>query len=62
MPSRKPFLSFVIDLDLLKLIDDFRYQYRFPTRAGTIKWLLRWALAQAPEPPPDRRAGDEREP
>ena len=49
--SEKPFLSFVIDPDLLKRIDDFRFKNRFATRAAAIKWLLDWALDQKPVVP-----------
>jgi hypothetical protein len=48
MSSEKPLLNFVIDPDLLKRIDDFRYKQRFPTRAAAIKWLLDFALNQKP--------------
>jgi len=44
-------LNFVVPEELLKRIDDFRFQWRFPTRAAAIKWLLDWAIRQAPEPP-----------
>jgi hypothetical protein len=49
-PTDKPILNFVIDPDLLKRVDDFRYEKRFPTRAAAVKWLLEWALEQKPEP------------
>lgn len=58
MPSKKPFLSFVIDPDLLKAIDDFRFEHRFPSRAATVKWLLIWALQRNPKPPPDEVVAD----
>jgi hypothetical protein len=48
MASEKPLLNFVIEPDLLKKIDDFRYKQRFPTRAAAIKWLLEYALNQKP--------------
>lgn len=45
MPSSdKPYLNFVIEPELLKRVDDFRYKHRFPTRAAAIKWLLEAAL------------------
>ena len=47
-PSDKPYLNFVIEPDLLKRVDDFRYKQRFPTRAAAVKWLLDWALNQKP--------------
>lgn len=49
-PSEKPFLHFVIDEDLLKRVDDFRFKNRFESRAAAIKWLLGWALDQKPKP------------
>ncbi len=51
MPSDKPLLIFVIELDLLKRLEDFRFKHRFRSRAAAIKWLLRWALEQKPLPP-----------
>jgi hypothetical protein len=48
--SDKPYLNFVIDPELLKRLDDFRFRHRFPTRAAAIKWLLDWALKQKPAP------------
>jgi hypothetical protein len=49
-PSDKPYLNFVVEEQLLKRVDDFRYKHRFPTRAAAIKWLLDWALNQKPVP------------
>lgn len=45
MPIKKPFLSFVIDPDLLRSVDDFRFERRFSSRAAAILWLIRRALA-----------------
>jgi len=42
--SEKPYLNFVIEPDLLKRVDDFRFKQRFTTRAAAIKWLLDAAL------------------
>jgi len=55
-PSEKPMLTFVIDIDLLNRVDDFRYDNRFPTRAGAIRWLLEWALKQTPPSDKHRRS------
>lgn len=52
MPSDKPLINFVIDRDLLKRVDDFRFAHRFASRAAAIKWLLVYALHQNPKPPP----------
>ena len=45
----KTLLNFLVDADLLKRIDDFRFKNRFPNRAAAIKWLLSWSLQQVPE-------------
>jgi hypothetical protein len=50
MPSEKPLLSFVVNPELLKRLDDFRFKHRFESRAAAIKWLLGWALDQKPKP------------
>ena len=41
----------LLDKDLLKRADDFRFKHRFPSRAAAIKWLLDWALDQKPTVP-----------
>ncbi|MFO7295996.1 MAG: hypothetical protein C0P72_008230 [Clostridia bacterium] len=46
MATKKPILNFVVDPDLLRRIDDFRFQNRFDTRAAAVKWLIEWALAE----------------
>jgi len=48
MATDKPLLNFVIEPELLKRLDDFRFKNRFATRAAAIKWLLNWALQQKP--------------
>lgn len=50
MSEKKPFLSFVADSALIKRIDDFRFHWRFKSRADAIRWLLDWALKRAPDP------------
>jgi hypothetical protein len=56
LSSAKQMLTFLIDVELLTRIDDFRYANRFPTRAGAIRWLLQWALSRAPSPGKTRRS------
>lgn len=48
--SKKPFLSFVVNRELLKRLDDYRFANRFASRAEAIKWLLEWALEKNPKP------------
>ena len=49
MASKKPFLSFVIEEELLKRIDDYRFKNRFESRAAAVKHLLEVALAKEGE-------------
>src|SRR5437016_11212464 len=49
MPRTGPILNFVVDDELIRRLDDFRYTRRFPSRAAAVKALLRWALDQQPE-------------
>lgn len=44
MPSKKPKLIFVVEEELLKRLDDFRYNNRIPTRSEAIRRLLEEAL------------------
>jgi hypothetical protein len=46
----KPILNFIIEPELLKRVDDFRFKHRFGSRAAAVKWLLDWALGQKPTP------------
>lgn len=46
----KTLLNFLIEAELLKRVDDFRFKHRFDSRAAAIKWLLAWALQQNPKP------------
>ena len=48
--AKKPLINFVVDESLLKAIDDFRFKWRFDSRAAAIKWLITWALEQRPKP------------
>lgn len=60
MASEKHLVNFVIDPELLKQIDDFRFRYRFVSRAAAIKYLLKWALD--PYGLDNLRMDDERKP
>lgn len=43
-PSAKPFLSFLIDEELLDRINVFWHKHKFGTRAEAIRWLIKAAL------------------
>jgi hypothetical protein len=62
MPADRQLLNFIVEKDLLERVDDFRFQNRFATRAGAIKWLLDWAIRQAPSPPAPRRQAPQAKP
>lgn len=61
MADEKQMVHIQFDLDLLDRLDDFRFGHRFASRAAALKWLLDWALTQAPQPPPprERQGGDD---
>jgi len=44
MPSDKPKVLLIVDEDLLKRIDDYRYENRIPARNEAIRRLLDEAL------------------
>ena len=42
-PDKEP-VHILLEKDLMKRIDDFRFKHRFQTRAAVIRWLLDAAL------------------
>ena len=52
MPTKKDILAFPADADLLKRIDDYRYENRIPSRSEAMRQLIEEGL-QAQE----KRAG-----
>ena len=44
MPTEKPKILFVADVDLVERLDDYRYENRIPSRSETIRRLLEEAL------------------
>jgi metal-responsive CopG/Arc/MetJ family transcriptional regulator len=57
-PRKKPtsLVLLIMDshLDLLKRVDDFRFENRFESRSEAIRWLLDFALKKNPR----RQTGD----
>ena len=45
MPSEKPRFTVIVDDELMKQIDDFRFENRFPNRTAAAIVLLRAGLA-----------------
>jgi metal-responsive CopG/Arc/MetJ family transcriptional regulator len=50
MPSKKPKLLFVVDEDLLKQIDDFRFENRIHSRSEAVRQLIKRGLKQTKKP------------
>src|SRR4051794_27310021 len=50
-PKNEPALFHLkMEKAMLERLDDFRFQYRFESRAEAHRWLLNWALEQKPIP------------
>ncbi len=52
----KQMVHLLIDQPLLKRLDDFRFGYRFESRAAAARWLMEWALNKKAKPGDLRRA------
>ncbi len=52
-PTTKPILNFVVDPDLLRRLNAYRFANHFESRAAAVKFLLEWALPQNPQPKAD---------
>ena len=48
--AEKTFLNIAIPKELLKRIDDFKFDRRFDSRAEAARFLLEYALKQNPKP------------
>lgn len=44
MPTEKPILNFAVDEDLMKRLDDYRFENRINTRSEAIRNLLEVSL------------------
>jgi metal-responsive CopG/Arc/MetJ family transcriptional regulator len=47
MPTEKPRFTLIMDEKLLELIDDFRFENRYPSRSAAAIDLIRMGLKQA---------------
>jgi metal-responsive CopG/Arc/MetJ family transcriptional regulator len=47
MPTKKDILAFPADADLLKRIDDYRYENRIPSRSEALRRLIEAGLRAA---------------
>lgn len=46
MPTEKPRFTVIVDEELLKRIDDFRFENRYPSRSAATLELIRLGLEQ----------------
>ena len=46
MPTEKPRYTIIVDHDLLKQIDDFRFENRYPSRSAATLELIRLGIEQ----------------
>lgn len=46
MPTEKPRYTVIVDEDLLKKIDDFRFENRYPSRSAATLELIRLGIEQ----------------
>ena len=46
MPTEKPRYTIIVDDDLLRQIDDFRFENRFPSRSAATLDLIRRGIEQ----------------
>lgn len=50
MPTEKPKIILVMEKDLLKRIDDFRFENRINSRSDAIRQLIESGLKESPKP------------
>ena len=46
MPTKKPRYTVIVDDEMLKRIDDFRFENRYPSRSAATLELIRLGLEQ----------------
>ncbi len=46
MPTEKPRYTVIVDEEMLKEIDDFRFENRFPSRSAATLELIRMGMKQ----------------
>ena len=46
MPTQKPRYTIIVDEELLKEIDDFRFENRYPSRSSATLELIRLGIEQ----------------
>ena len=61
MPTEKPRYTIIVDDDLLRQIDDFRFENRFPRRSAATLDLIRRGIEQLRKEQETSRKDSDRE-
>ena len=61
MPTEKPRYTIIVDDDLLRQIDDFRFENRFPSRSAATLDLIRRGIEQLRKEQKTSRKDSDRE-
>ena len=61
MPTEKPRYTIIVDHDLLRQIDDFRFENRFPSRSAATLDLIRRGIEQLRKEQETSRKDSDRE-
>lgn len=46
MPTQKPIISIVLDEKMLKLVEDFQYSNRIPSRSKALNEIIKLGMEQ----------------
>lgn len=58
MSTSHPKKLLILPQPLWDAIEEYRYKHDFPNMSAAIRWLITWALNQAPIPPDQRAKPD----
>ena len=56
MPTEKPRYTVIVDDELLKRIDDFRFEHRYPSRSAATLELIRLGMEALEQKQKDRKS------
>ena len=46
MPTKKPIISIVLDEEMLKKVEDFKYENRIPSRSKALNEIIKLGMSQ----------------
>lgn len=62
MPTEKPRYTVIVDEELLKEIDDFRFENRYPSRSAATLELIRLSIEQLKKEQEDQKKAQKNKP